>query len=202
MKTSINLYVEELRPKKYYLTLTNIALVTSILFVSMLVWFGSLFLENRSLNNKIDMAQVELENTQNELQEYQKLLLEHSNKASFISEKNKLERIIEAKKSLIKIVDSQSDQDAVDYYQVMKDLTEHHDHDIWLTHFRFNQNDASFAGYALQSKAVTNWLSYLQATSSFKGREFSVLEINEHNEQVVGFKTATSINAVEVGADE
>lgn len=202
MKTSINLYIEELRPKKYYLTLTNIAVVTGILFVAMLVWFGSLVLENQNLKKQIDLAQNELDGIQQELQASQKLLLEHTDKSSFLVELRRLERTIEAKKSLIKIVDSQSDEDAVDYYQVMKDLTEHHDHDIWLTRFKFNRNDASFTGYALQSKAVTNWLSYLQATSSFKGREFSVLEINEHNEQVVDFKTATSINVLEANGDE
>lgn len=193
MKTSINFYVDDLKPKKYFLTLTNVAILSSIALMAMLVWFGSVVLSNQALEQKNNTLSVQLDGLQTQLSNFSQALVNHNNQAAFKKERDTLSQTILAKKTLVEIVTARTSDEAIDYYQVMKDLTEHHDHDLWLTQFTFNQNDVSFNGYALQSKAVTNWMSYLQATDTFSGREFSLLEIRAFDDQVVEFKTATSI---------
>lgn len=199
MKTSINFYVDDLKPKKYFLTLTNTAILTSIALLMMLVWLGTLLVNNHELENKNSQLTVQLDGLQLQLNNYQEALVNHNNQAAFKRERDTLIQTIDGKKTLLKIVTERTSDEAVDYYQVMKDLTEHHDHDLWLTQFTFNKNQVSFNGYALQSKAVTNWLSYLQATTTFSGREFSLLEIRAHDENVVEFKTATTVSDNDTG---
>ena len=201
MKTSINFYVDDLKPKRYLLTLTNTAILTAIALVLMLAWFGSLLIENNSLQSKNNIITVELDGAQEELTMLQAALVKHTDNSAFKSQKQHLVDFVAAKQAMLNYVNSKTNESSVDYYQVMKDLTEHHDHDLWLTQFTFNQDKVSFQGYAIQSKAVTNWMSFLQATSSFSGREFSLLEIKEYDDQVVQFTTATDISNDVVGDD-
>lgn len=201
MKTSINFYVDDLKPKRYLLTLTNTAILTAIALVLMLAWFGSLLIENNSLQSKNNVITVELDGAQEELTMLQAALVKHTDNSAFKSQKQHLVDFVAAKQAMLNYVNSKTNESSVDYYQVMKDLTEHHDHDLWLTQFTFNQDKVSFQGYAIQSKAVTNWMSFLQATSSFSGREFSLLEIKEYDDQVVQFTTATDISNDVVGDD-
>lgn len=193
MKISINLYDDELRPKKHLLTLNNIAIAASVGVAVMLIWFGSLWFKTSELANKQEQLDQEKHFAEQELSNLQKALVKHNDSGSLNQQKEKLERQIQAKKVLLKLVSSRSSEEAVDYYQVMKDLTEHHDHDVWLSHFKFNQNDVLFDGFATQSKSVTQWLTYLQATDSFKGREFTLLDIQAVETEYLQFQTATSI---------
>lgn len=197
MKISINLYDDELRPKKYLLTLNNIAIVAGIGLAVMLAWYGSLYFSGSQLADKLEMVTQEADYAQQELVNLQQALVKHNDSATLNNQKDKLERRIQAKKLLLKMIANRSDEGAVDYYQVMKELTEHHDHDVWLEHFRFNQDDVLFNGYATHSKAVTQWLTYLQATDSFKGREFSLLDIHAEQEENLRFQTATSLSLTE-----
>ena len=107
-----------------------------------------------------------------------------------------LEKNVDAKQRLWQGVGKLLTASTVDYYLVMKELTEHHDHDIWLSEFTFNENDAIFNGFALDSSAVTRWMTYLQATRSFQGREFSFINVKAENENMLSFQVATDSSLV------
>ncbi len=200
MKTNINFYTDALKPKVYYLTLTNIAAVGSIALLGMVIWFSTIYFKsdkvikhNEALKLELDLAQVELTN-------YQQALIKHNDGATFKKQQTFLERQVRAKSMLLQLVTAQSSKDAIDYSKVMQELTEHHDHDLWLKEFSFNNKSVVFQGYALQSNAVTQWMTYLQQTESFKGREFGILDIKAINEDVVEFKTSTDLNTESEGA--
>lgn len=201
MKTNINFYTEDLRPKVYYLTLTNIAIVSGIFLLIMVFWFAQISLSNNQLAKQKQALQNELSSEEEQLVNFQAALIKHNDTTRFTNAKNGLERELAAKKALYKLVSAQSSADAIDYSVVMEELTQHHDHNLWLKDFRFNKNNVTFHGYALESKAVTQWMSYLQATNSFTGREFSLLKINAINTEVLEFNAATTVgdNAQEVG---
>lgn len=166
----------------------------------MLGWYSIVKRDNYEIEQANKLLETELGFAQKELITYQEALVKHNDGASFNTEKSRISQQLSAKQALLTVVKSQSAVDAIDYYQVMKDLTEHHDHDMWLTNFHFNTQNAQFSGFALQSKAVTQWLTYLQATDSFKGREFKQLEIKAVNDDVVSFNTATQLGEVAGGA--
>jgi Tfp pilus assembly protein PilN len=101
---------------------------------------------------------------------------------------------LDAKLLLWEGVGKRLQANTVNYYRVMDELTKHHDHDIWLSSFGFSEEKAVFNGYALDSSAVTRWMTYLQSSQSFKGREFSKLYINAHDENVLTFEVATEFD--------
>jgi MSHA biogenesis protein MshI len=198
MKININLYDEELRPKKHWLTLSNIAIVCAVCLIGVGISFGMLYSEIQEHSAKLAVVQQDINFAQQELTNLQQALIKHNDNASLNSQKEKLSKRVLAKQALLNLVEGQMDDTDINYYLVMKELTEHHDHNIWLTQFNFNQNTVTFDGYALESKSVTQWMSYLQATQSFKGREFQRLNIRELGGEALQFHTSTSLSEQEV----
>lgn len=196
MKITINLYQDSLRPQKDYFTLTNVAIASVVSLLLMVTWAGSIYLKNIDVITSANKVTTELGYVEQELANYQQALIKHNDSATFTAQKIKFEREYQVKSILLnKIMHKQVGKD-VNYYHVMKDLTEHHDHEIWLTDFMFNENDVVFNGFTTHSNAVTRWLTFLQTTDSFKDREFSHLNIAAVDEQVLGFEAATSSDLV------
>ncbi|MBU2882709.1 hypothetical protein KO525_07795 [Psychrosphaera sp. B3R10] len=196
MKITINLYQDSLRPQKNYFTLTNVLIASAASLLIMLSWAGSIYLKNLDVITAADKVNMELGYVEQELANYQQALIKHNDSATFTSQKIKFEREYQVKNILLsKIMHKQSGK-GVNFYHVMKDLTEHHDHEIWLTDFMFNENDVVFNGFTTHSNAVTRWLTFLQTTESFKDREFSHLRIAAVDEQVLGFEAATSAGLI------
>lgn len=192
MKTSINLYVPSLKPVKLYLTLNNVAIATLLVILAVGALYGNVYMQQLDVDKKAQVIKRDSEFAQQELKNFEQALLKHNDTATYNDLKLKLERDLLVKQTLLKMVATQGEDEVIDYYQLMKDLTEHHDHDLWLTSFRFNQQNVLFNGYAVESKAVTQWLTYLQNTETFKGREFSLLDIKAIDPKVLRFQAATS----------
>lgn len=194
MKHTINFYLDDLKPKVYYLTLTNT--FYAIIATVVIVMLGQLILTNQlqEQTKKVNVLQQQLTASQNLLTSKQQELIKHNDKATFASQKQQLEKTLDAKLMLWEGVGKRLQANTVNYYRVMDELTKHHDHDIWLSSFGFSEDKAVFNGYALDSKAVTRWMTYLQSSQSFKGREFSKLHINAHDENILTFEVATEFD--------
>lgn len=192
MKIAINFYQESLKPSVEYLTLKNVSIVSVIVLLVMLSWAGTLYIKNINTLANTKKVTGELAIVEQTLANFQQALVKHNDSATYSSQKTKLERELQVKSYLLNQIMLKDSESGVNYYQVMKDLTEHHDHNIWLTDFVFNENDVFFNGFAMQSNAVTRWLSFLQSTQSFQGREFSQLSIVAQDEEVLSFQAATS----------
>jgi Tfp pilus assembly protein PilN len=196
VKHTINFYLEELKPKVYFLTLNN-TLYAAIATIA-IVMLGQLLLSSQlqEQTRKLNVLQQQLTASQNLLTSKQKELIKHNDKATFASQKEQLEKTLDAKQLLWDGVGQRLRANTVNYYLVMDELTKHHDHDIWLSSFGFSEDKAVFSGFALDSSAVTRWMTYLQSSQSFKGREFSKLNIKAHDERVLSFDVATEFEAV------
>ena len=193
MKKSINLYSDSLKPVKYWLTLKNVAMASLLVATTTLAWFGKGYLDLQELARDTKRISQEVDFARQELKNYEQALLAHNDTAAFNKQKLKLEKTVQVKATLLASVANRTTEKSINYYQVMRDLTEHHDHDIWLTSFIFNEDNVEFNGYALQSKSVTNWMTYLQASDSFKGKELSHLNISALDAEVLQFRAATKI---------
>lgn len=196
MKYSINFYLDELKPKVHYLTLKNVVIASIAIGFVMLIW--SVLLHQELANRKAQVAklQQQVDLAQANLIELQSALVKHNDQATFNNQRNLLAKKLEAKEMLWEGVGKRLQSTTVNYYSVMKELSEHHDHDLWLSEFNFNEDNAVFNGFALNSSSVTKWMTYLQSSSSFKGREFSHLNVKAVDETVLSFQVATSLDLV------
>lgn len=195
-KYTINLYIDDLKPTVYYLTLTNVVIASLLSLAVMIGWGLYLGSEEQQKEQRLSIIQDQVESAQDNLEQLQQALVKHNDKATFNNQKELLEKNLEAKKMLWEGVGKQLTTSTVDYFLVMKELTEHHDHSLWLSDFKFNEDQAVFSGYALDSSSVTLWMTYLQATESFRGREFSFINVKAVNPNMLSFQVATDSSLV------
>lgn len=193
MKHSINFYTDELQPKRELLTLNKIAASTLAIVIGLSIWFAVLTFKAQDAEQKVASLVNELKLAKQELSNLQQQLVKHNDSSGLFSQKQKLEQQIEAQSALLAVVGNQKSDLSINYHQVMQELTKHHHHDIWLSGFTFNKNNVVFDGYATDSSAVTLWMMFLQSSSSFRGREFGLLNIAEVDDETLQFKTATSL---------
>lgn len=197
MKSSINFYLEELKPSKDYLTLNNIAITSGVIALFMSVWLGIIHFNIKQVNDDLAVIEQKTKTAENLLAKLQKDLVKHKDKATFNNQKVMLDEQLKAKTLLWEGVGKRLQNKTVDYYLILKELTEHHDHDLWLTKFAFNEKTAQFHGFALDSSAVTRWMTYLQSSQSFKELEFSHLNLHSDvGDELIQFEVATSVDAL------
>lgn len=191
MKYSINFYLEELKPKVYYLTLKNTVYAVLACVVFVVAW--NLMLDNQIKDNKdqVRRFQQQLSNAQTQLSTLQTELVQHNDKATFNERKKRLQQNLDAKIMLWEGVGKQLEATTVNYHTVMDQLTKLHNDNIWLSSFEFNESTIVFRGYALDSSSVTRWMTQLQSSDSFKGREFSHLSMKVHDKDSLSFVIAT-----------
>ena len=196
MKYSVNLYIDDLKPTVYYMTLKNAVYAA---LISLIVMAGITFYlqhKQQEQDKRLKVLQSKVNSAQENLKQLQAALVKHNDKATFNNQKELLEKNLQAKKMLWEGVGKQIQTTTVDYFLVMDELTKHHDHNLWLSGFKFNESHALFKGYALDSSAVTNWMTYLQVASSFEGREFSYMNVKAVSNQLVSFQVATDESLV------
>ncbi len=196
MKVSINFYLDELKPQKQYLTMNNLAIAAGVVLLLSILWMGLILTDLNKAQSSASLINQNAQQAQTLLTRLQQDLIKHNDKATFNDKKNKLDKKLTAKNLLWEGVGKRLQTTTIDYYLVMKELTEHHDHDLWLAHFSFDQSMARFRGFTIDSSAVTRWMTYLQNTQSFKGREFSYLHVESTSEDLMKFDVATSIEAI------
>ena len=197
MKISINFYVDELKPTKDYLTLNNVAIASGVITLFMVIWLGIIHFNIMQVNDELAVVEQQSKKAQNLLTKLQKDLIKHNDKATLNNQKMMLDKKLKAKKRLWEGVGKRLENKTVDYYLVLKELTEHHDHDLWLSKFIFNEKSAQFHGFALDSSAVTRWMTYLQSSQSFTGLEFSHLNLASVDDELIQFEVATSIDVLQ-----
>ena len=191
MKHSINFYHEELRPKVYYLTLKNTVIATVGVILAVVLWLLILTFQNNEQMKLNARAQNQLDAKQGTLTQLQEALVQHNDKATFNERKLRLEKSLEAKKMLWEGVGKSLKEAKINYHTAMDELTKLHEENIWLTHFEFSEASALFSGFSLDSSSVTRWMTQLQASESFQGREFSHLNIKAADDQALSFVIAT-----------
>jgi len=191
VKYSINFYLDELKPKVYYLTLKNTLL--AVLAVAVLIMGWKLLLDSQVADDerRVKVVQQQLSSAKSNLAQLQEDLVKHNDKATFNKQKQILQKNLEAKKMLWEGVGKRLEASTVNYFTVMDELTKLHEENIWLSSFDVSEDRAIFRGYALDSSSVTRWMTQLQLSQSFKGREFSHLNIKVHDEQSLTFELAT-----------
>lgn len=193
MNNTINLYLDELKPKKYYFTAVNTIYACIFVIICMVAIYA--YVLDIVTKSKQDLEQVKLSLTTSQgiLDAKQQALIKHNDKATFNNQKVQLEQKLKARMQLWNGVGKRLQTSNVDYYQVMDELTRHHSHELWLSEFSINDRAVVFHGFALNSRAVTQWMTYLQSSKSFKGREFSHIDIQDVDGDIVRFEIATSV---------
>lgn len=192
MKYTINFYLDELKPKVHYLTLKNTVIITLLVGLLLGGWQGLLAYQNHNQQARLNLVRQDLDAASNRLEILKEDLIKHNDKAMFNQRKQRLEQSLQAKNQLLQIVGQGFTPVALNFHTALAELSRLHDNNIWLTEFEFGINSASFSGFSLDSSSVTRWMTKLQDSESFTGREFSQVNIKAFDRKALAFVVATS----------
>lgn len=164
-----------------------------MLAVAAIVLIWNFVLEGQVKDTKTQVRQLqqELNATKTKLSSLQTELIQHNDKATFNERKKRLQQNLDAKIMLWEGVGKKLEATTVNYHTVMDQLTRLHNENIWLSSFEVNEDTIVFRGFSLDSSSVTRWMTQLQSSDSFKGREFSHLKMKVHDRDSLSFVIAT-----------
>lgn len=190
-KITINLYLEDLKPKKELLTAKNVLLATILSAALMVAAVVSIWNMTATSQRELERVNLALTSSQQQLQELQQALIRHNDSAQVNNLKMDLQQQLKAREMLWESIGQRLQTSRINYFELMNELTLHHNHELWLDSFLFDKSNVSFSGHALNSKAVTQWMTFLQSSPALKGREFGHLSIKAVNDEVLSFDAAT-----------
>lgn len=193
MKTQINLYLDEFKPKADLLGLPVVASVWLLLvvFVGLLFWVGK---------SRLDASQDQLWSLQTQLTEQRELTEQLKQKSLQHVEDPQLRRAIaqqsltiKHQRTILKALQQHKGTKNSGYAQLMADLANFHSSSIWLTGVTYRADTIVLSGATMQPEKITQWLARLSRSTYFSGTEFSNLNIvSDDGESFSRFTVATS----------
>lgn len=190
LKSRINLYTSELRPKKEFLTLKNIALSwMACLLLFGIVAFVMLNLANKS-SAELAALQAQVKLTKNQITELSAQLQKKQDKSHHIQKLTRLDSELEKKLQLISFIENKKPSSSVAYSKVMNDLARLPSANISLKRFRFAGTQILLQGVANRAQHVPQWMEMLKQSEYFAGKEFSQFTLNA-TEQTLYFEVST-----------
>lgn len=170
-------------------------MVYATLACAVLVFIWNLVLESQLKGHKsqVQTLQQQLNAEKVKLTSLESELVQHNDKATFNQRKNRLQQSLNAKIMLWEGVGKKLEAATVNYHTVMDQLTRLHNENIWLSAFEFDEDIIIFRGFALDSSSVTRWMTQLQSSDSFRGREFSHLKMKVHDKDSLSFVISTEV---------
>jgi MSHA biogenesis protein MshI len=183
MKQSINLYHSSLLPSKERLPLKTVLWVNGIalLLLSALTVGMDHFIELkqresdkvtasvRSIDNDIDTLTDKLEMKRN-TQFLQKNL-------------DALRLKVENREQLLDYMQtSELSLRTTQYQNVMDDLANFHNPNLWLTSITITNDELRLTGNTIRPSAIPEWLQKLQGSTFFRGKTFSTVKFENDND--------------------
>ncbi|MFY8352688.1 PilN domain-containing protein [Pseudoalteromonas sp. SSM20] len=193
MKTRINLYLEELKPKREFLTLTNVAICWAALIVVLVIVVGVFGHLNQTSKERVLVLQSQLDQGKNQLTQAQQALERKQDKSPLLRRIEKKKEEIQEKQRLLDFMLTKTAQAKFDYAQVMTDLAGNTHREVWLKEFKFVGDEITLVGAATHGSAIPEWLNGLKDTDYFSAKAFSLLEFEKQKEGVE-FQVATKLN--------
>lgn len=183
MKRTVNLYHASLKPQKEAFSLARVAGVNgAVLAILILVVIGFSIYEG-SQDKTLDSLRAKIASKQDVVSTLTAQLAAKRDTAPLEQRLADIEEELSNKQALVRYLNQgELSFDATRYGQLMDDLATYHNDELWLTHITVTNNDISLSGETLTPSAIPNWLKSLQRASFFKGKTFSIVQLDEVKE--------------------
>ena len=193
----VNLYTQDLRPKKVILPLAHIvAVVASILFIQIAftVYYQSQVV---AVETKLSPIQARVDQLQQQTVEMEAKLNAMRKDSSLVALNKRLTKRLTARKQLISMLDSLSVANQFPFSNLMTGLARHQVDFLWLTHIQFANggHKVGLKGKTLQAESVPHYLQMLRDENLFLGRTFDLFQLasDEDHEKLLHFTLSSSL---------
>ena len=193
IKTSVNLYSDDLLPQTQWLTLTRLMLGLMLLIVIGVVGYGFGWWQQQQTQILLQQA-----NNDNQQLTAQKIELEvqiaaRKPDAALVAKVELEEQQLALKTRLKDELSQRQELVSQGYSPLLTDLAKVANTNVWLSHISLVQPDhgpmrVAFEGYGRTPQSIPLWIDQLKNTSTLKGYAFSAMTMNQGENQPLVFK--------------
>ncbi|OAJ94669.1 hypothetical protein [Vibrio bivalvicida] len=187
----INLFPEDLKPKKEYFTLQNVAsawLVTSLVLGLM---FAGLKFQYSQMDKELKTYQSQQTEFKQQAESLTQRLAQHKPTAAKVAAVARLKVEIEAKRNALQAVGEFDEQLQLGYSGVMRALAKLGRNDISLSSITLSATTLDLQGLAREAQAIPNWVNQFKTELNLVGRTFEKLKIGRNEQNVITFELKT-----------
>lgn len=190
----INLFPLHLRPKKEFLTLTNVAISWGIVAAIMLSLFGFYSIQNAKFNDQAENVRREADHLTQELKSVQDQVVAHKPTPSKVAALERLKLEIKDKKRSLQAIGDFDTAEQAGYSGVMSSLSELDTRDISVSSIVLDKQKLNLSGLARTPDSVPRWVAQFKNEVDLVGRNFEQLVIGRNENDVVTFQLVTSVD--------
>jgi len=197
-KYSINLFQEELRPKKPLLSLTRVVIAWLATFIFMFVWM--LFNQYQVSNLDTEHAVLLNNNTklQVKLKELEGKISQHQPSKELNDKLALLKLLLANKKVLYQQLTDRSRTNVVGFSAAMTELSAMHHPDISLNTVTINNDFMTFKGVARAPDVVPTWLAGFENSVLLSGQSFANFTLAENEQKLTEFTVSSKIEEAQI----
>lgn len=180
MKRTINLYQDSLKPKKERLPFSSVLLLNGAALIVMLVVVTALNFTLGAKQQKLSEKTRAIGQLNNEIKTLSAALERKRDTQSLQQQLERVNAKIENRKRLLAYLKSgELSFDATKYGEVMDDLANFHNQNLWLTSIDIDTQTIRLTGQTVAPSSIPVWLKNLQNSPFFQGKSFSSVQFDE-----------------------
>lgn len=201
MKTRVNLYTEEFRPRLLLLTF-NFAVALILAAALLLVFLGVGVFQNKShWEQQVAALERQNENKRQTVDALTTALRERQQDPSKIRELEALRATEQAKRQIVNELSSREIQKQRTFSDLMVSLAEHHHPSLWLTLIRMDTQKLHIEGTSIGSDSVPQWVNKLNDAAYFNGIEFASARLYREDETTLSFVLSSELAGADTSSD-
>lgn len=187
MKAYANLYLEELRPSREWLTLNRFTAYTGALVLLFVVASIVLYLLAQYQHTSYVESYNRASQLSAELQAKQAQLDAALNNTTLNAEINEVQRQLTLRQRLLAQMETITGRNQVSFSQLLSDLSAADEEVIWLQRIILSDDALTLQGRTLQPQTLPTWLADFSRYQALKNRPFGVFELRDEGEQGLQF---------------
>lgn len=194
MKTRVNLLTDEYRPKLELLSL-NLLLFLTVLSLSLIVVLNLLVNYQASIANQaLEQTKAEQSQRQQKIAKLSEQLAQQQEDSRLIAKREILQSDVSQKQLLLAQLGGREAQKSRGFAEIMLDLAEQHDSDLWLTKINLDNDLIKFEGQTINASSVPKWVGNLSRSSYFQSAEFASAKLFRDDQEAINFILSTRLH--------
>jgi len=179
MKQFVNLYTNDLRPKKEVLPLKQVGILSVISLIAIVAIIVSLNTQNTRLEKEANTIKSEQTKLQENVKMLSQVLLERRADDAL---KQQLELLKQQKSSFTRLLaklTKDKETKSARFSDFMEALAEIDLSNVWLSEFQLTGEQLDIVGYLANEKDLSDWLAKFNQQPLLRGRDFSKMRVSQ-----------------------
>ena len=199
IKTSVNLYSDNLLPIQQRLTLTRLMSVLGLFVVIFIVLYGVVMWQQQQLQAKQQQASHDNVQLNDQKVALEAQIAARKPDSALVAQVELEEQRLALKIRLKDELSQRQNLISKGYSPMLTDLASVADANVWLSHISIVQQDngpqrVEFEGYGRNPQSVPLWIDKLKNTETLKGYAFSAMTMDRGDDQPLMFKLTSQIS--------